>query len=373
MRLAQLDSPSFQQGFARSPVESIRPDLWPDHAWVPAMGVQGGRIFDLAGNVDLTLPSGPIWVPGGIDWNGSDKIVPGLSTFQDVTFWGSIRILDTVGNDVIFTPDDGSGRPSFTAIDRGANVQLEFYSGNAISTGDLTIGRSYNYVLTADATTGDAKIFLDGELAVEGPSGILRDGTTFFFCNREDNARPSTAEYGSFSFVRSVLSPSQAADLSADPLLYLRRRETPILTVPGGAAIDVAISLARVMTDANSAGAEALAAVGLSRADGDTYTQVRGVQADITLALVRGDSYSATATALANVTLDLDLGYAIVAGAVADAGLSLGSIRVLSPSRFEINLDGRRVFMVSLQDRTLVVAGSDRTTTISKQGRTTTP
>ena len=42
---------------ARSPAESVRPDLWPDHAWVPALGPQAlppahgaHGLFDLAGS-----------------------------------------------------------------------------------------------------------------------------------------------------------------------------------------------------------------------------------------------------------------------------------------------------------------------------------
>lgn len=34
---------------ARHPSESVRPDLWPHHAWAPALGVQGTRLYDLAG------------------------------------------------------------------------------------------------------------------------------------------------------------------------------------------------------------------------------------------------------------------------------------------------------------------------------------
>ena len=72
----QLSQPSFVNGFARSPGESVRPDLWPNHAWMPTFGVQGPQligglmVFDVAGGqyglgtpaaasdtVDALLPS----------------------------------------------------------------------------------------------------------------------------------------------------------------------------------------------------------------------------------------------------------------------------------------------------------------------------
>jgi hypothetical protein len=45
----QLSQPSFVNGFARSKGESVRPDLWPDYAWIPNIGYTGNVLIDIAG------------------------------------------------------------------------------------------------------------------------------------------------------------------------------------------------------------------------------------------------------------------------------------------------------------------------------------
>ncbi len=44
---------------ATNPTESVRSDLWPDHAWVPALGNQGDRLVDVAGGADGTISGAP--------------------------------------------------------------------------------------------------------------------------------------------------------------------------------------------------------------------------------------------------------------------------------------------------------------------------
>ena len=51
IRLPSRVRPSYKNGFARSAAESMFPDLWPTHAWVPMLGPTGFVLPDVGSNV----------------------------------------------------------------------------------------------------------------------------------------------------------------------------------------------------------------------------------------------------------------------------------------------------------------------------------
>lgn len=88
--------PSFATGFARNASQSLFPSLWKDlkGLWLPCLGVQGQRLFDVSGfrnDGDLLNMTNDDWVPGkddgyalALDGSG-DQIDCGDKSIFDIT------------------------------------------------------------------------------------------------------------------------------------------------------------------------------------------------------------------------------------------------------------------------------------------------
>ena len=85
---------------ARTPNHSVRPDLWPAYAWVPALGCQGSTLWDLASDRHAILTSGaPAWGTDEIIVNGDNYQAPAVG--WDVNGPWSIvaQVRDSSGTD----------------------------------------------------------------------------------------------------------------------------------------------------------------------------------------------------------------------------------------------------------------------------------
>ena len=85
---------------ARNPTESIRSDLWPAYAWVPALGCQGSTLWDLSSDRHAILTSGaPSWGTDEIIVNGDNYQAPAVG--WDVSGPWSIvaQVRDSAGTD----------------------------------------------------------------------------------------------------------------------------------------------------------------------------------------------------------------------------------------------------------------------------------
>ena len=278
---------------ARSPAESVRPDLWPDHAWVPALGPQAlpqahgaHGLFDLAGSwpaVGVRSAAYPVHtdiypsprLDDGI-WCMSSNAVgaaagaglaanspSGLSPFSGSSAMTLVACLKltTVSADRIFI-EDGTAYNSncmFLMQTPANRVQVLLYSGGAYTeaitaSGVITAGEWA--VVTAKwglgtTNAGKAEIFA-GSLCVRAistrtitaPLGTGNTRLTFF-------GRPSIsgeiADYapaaGSalsciLAYGNRALLDSQIQDLHADPILPFRRRQPVYYSVPSGGGSD---------------------------------------------------------------------------------------------------------------------------------------
>jgi len=250
------------ESIARSPGESVRPDLWPDHAWVPALGKQGGRLVDVAGALNSTAV-------GSIAWTGTPEYLmvdvpsatyyptPGVESefasanagtvimqvrpdtvATDQRLWGTFP---SIGSDRVcyIWLDVDDGGPSWAAGNwyTGGNAGLIGLSPQVgVNTTDI---QTVAFVFTSDFRA----IYLNGKQQdsdtpsvgnVKSPnSGECRYG-----------AWETTGDFDGWlgpllTFAR-VLAPSQIRDISADPLLPFRRRVPVFYSIPSGASFQAA-------------------------------------------------------------------------------------------------------------------------------------
>lgn len=252
---------------ARSPDESVRPDLWPDHAWVPALGCTGGVLYDLCGGRSAVVNfSAHEWVAG------SGLRIHTASGAAIVTI-GSVAISGgyTLVAGGIFTWSYWGGICSLMGV---------------VASGNWTYGRDklslhYGQYFKDDAircvsTTkkfGDTSTWTWGGCLQASPAasiitanGVIIAGTPQVYGTTAYNSITLRLFGGLFdnvtgpASVGSVLSaflfyraprPEILPILTADPLLPFRRRQPVFYSVPSGGGASLAASSAwRVFTAA---------------------------------------------------------------------------------------------------------------------------
>lgn len=253
----QLSQPSFVNGFARSKNESVRPDLWPDHAWVPALGCQGGVLYDLCG-ASLASLSGTSWGGEALNFSGSGAAV--LAPTNRIAY--STRGLTVF---VIFTPATGGQERQSIVQSYAHGNATPGYRGYTVGTYNggfevgvrrsdvdylrkntqpLTVGTQHVGSVTYRGDGTEPDVMVDGTrpaLTISIQSGAPLDEMA------TPTGRPTVAGgvgelywgverpySGSISAIYIYLRAVVADAIHADPLLPFRRRAPVFYSVPSG-------------------------------------------------------------------------------------------------------------------------------------------
>ena len=236
---------------ARHPSESVRPDLWPDHAWVPALGVQGGVLYDLAGNSHAALSAGDAYTTTnqGVALVGDLAAKRAIMAFDNYptypcTLFSAGQVLDTdpqyesvwgVGgsetNSYIITALNGR-RPIIVARNiayRQSGVLPQLLRGTPYT---LT-GTFHSRFLR--------RLYVNGSFAIQDTINpgdtwpeVVTQGSIHGLPDPGSSNRYEGLIAVAYIFKR-ILSDPQIQELSTDPLLPFRRRENlPLYFFTGG-------------------------------------------------------------------------------------------------------------------------------------------
>lgn len=237
----QLSQPSFVNGFARSRNESVRPDLWPDHAWVPALGCQGGVLFDLCGRINGSLAGATTW--------GSDGAIV-FATSSDYVDCGKFNLASYGSFTFLIKFYDGyvGYRQGYTAgnyqYQAGVAHQINYHDSRWII--GTSAGSSYTtaFAIPLSAWFSSCLVYTPGYCTtyfgekVNGDSitisasassyslalgRILGSGSAF------TNGRIRCA-----MLYKRAISANEYINLNIDPLLPFRRRTIQKYWVPAG-------------------------------------------------------------------------------------------------------------------------------------------
>jgi len=254
---------------ARNPTESVRPDLWPDHAWVPSLGRQGARLVDVAdGRSGGTLQNGATWSSFGVVLDGVNDCVkcnpPINLDARPMSFFTSCDIDITASNEFgnIFRragSSDGTTSGMRLHLLRLTSLRFSVVTYSAWALMDTTatlVGGKNTFACTYDGSGRGTQIqiYNNGQVmsvdnTIDANATIVpSDGYPIFLGARTDQAaspqQTKQTIYVSYLF-SSILTPSQIRDLSADPLLPLRRAPQVSYFIAAGLAIPILINQAR--------------------------------------------------------------------------------------------------------------------------------
>ena len=229
---------------ARSPAESVRPDLWPDHAWVPVLGCTGGVLYDLCGGMDGTI-YGCSWGPGYLDWvSTGDMVVTGARTGE-----GSLSVhldIDVRSNGISETMYSRMYDASATVQTNGARFNVETFSSGVFTAGPYISNKQIAVADLAGSSMGavynrrivgvtDASMYSGGKerAVVSGSAATYVDGA-IVIGNRITADRTADMRLRAMLVYRRPLPSASMATLHADPLLPFRRRQPTYYSVPSG-------------------------------------------------------------------------------------------------------------------------------------------
>lgn len=235
---------------ARNRSESVRPDLWPDHAWVPALGCQGGVLYDLCGAIHGTNIN--------TEWGTNELIFSGandICTLGKNTNTGSTLNLSYVArfkvkrNAASAYPRLFDKYPAPSIFFNYSLDNLNLFTSIGGQPVDISLVDNYyedgsygsKYTNCAFVfSPGSQKVFLNG-LYSRGLtfSGAYSEGAgvTAALGNRAaDSARPFYDGSIKYFYIYNAraLTASEVNELNIDPLLPFRRRTIQKYWVPSG-------------------------------------------------------------------------------------------------------------------------------------------
>lgn len=239
---------------ARHRGESVRPDLWPDHAWVPALGCQGGVLYDLCGSQNATLMGAYAWAPGGVVFSshsgygyipnfpkptneyGRFSIVSDCALSSQETevssIWGSMTDAGSYSGGRAYRVEQYN-HSGYTGIYYACYGSADFTSNI------LTPANGRRVVTGAIFSPQVANTFVGSQISSDFSLGEWRPATdvgAVFFAqtfNGEIVQHTNGTMYALLQYDRS-LSQSDIACLSLDSLLPFRRRVPVFYSVPSG-------------------------------------------------------------------------------------------------------------------------------------------
>lgn len=252
---------------ARSPAETVRPDLWPDHAWVPALGCTGAVLLDLCTTLrDMGTAYGSVsWDARGLSNGGAGALWLGpLGMDAPMVYMGDFSIF-------VHCPKIESAPTNSVLVGCRSNIHgwevqatsdgVWAFRAVQLSDNAAVLGASpFSAVQAVNQSIGVvfentvAEMFVGG--VASGPLCTLTGGINYSYGVRvvTSTLMGTTAVSAATTLERYVngtvgallsfdcaLTHSQVLDLTADPLLPFRRRQPVYYSVPsgGGSAVEV--------------------------------------------------------------------------------------------------------------------------------------
>ena len=252
-------APSLKR-YARNAGESAHPELWNGlvGAWVPALGVQGGTLFDISGRGNhgtlTNMDPATDWVVGG---NGvalrTDGVNESISCGQNVgtlgastlSFWAYIKfnVLPTGGSSQnhIIGRWGGADGPRVIACRIVNSTTARILTENTsqlfsdITIPALVINRWYFMLFVYDS--GGGAFYLDGrkEGSFSGLDTSLRTSSSASFTIGEDSSGfgDTNADWGAMYLWKGrALGESHAITLANHPLAPFELKRRPVFRVP---------------------------------------------------------------------------------------------------------------------------------------------
>lgn len=249
---------------ARSKGESVRPDLWADHVWCPALGIQGGTLIDLSSQKNASC-SAPIWLSSKygsvIDGNSSSTgmFLTSGNTYSWKQPWTTIVVASPDSNStdqtafacwdqrqgvyaggwVIWYDVDGSYDGWSFAFSRKIADTLTYYRLVGTNTLSGAIGQ---YSVIISGWTGNSWFhYVDGVSITESTTAVDDPGYPgdqsgpISMLGRNQGSTPAHFMDGKVAFAgifKRALPLSQILALTADPMLPLRRKKIWSMYVP---------------------------------------------------------------------------------------------------------------------------------------------
>ena len=242
-RRANIITPSYAQGFARSAGESANPGLWDGlvGAWMPSLGPSGGTLYDISSRKSHGTLNGSLnttgWVPGSMYFDGNDDYVDcgvspagGLSAIT-VSAWVKVYNANTY---VIAQNGTDYTRNSFYLVLNAGKPEFEIYTtGYDVFTATSALPTNVFSHLCGVWKTGQyLELYVNGRLSAGTQGGTLQTNplkvgdTNLLIGGRP--AAPLVLDFrgnvASFTIHNRVLSPSEIKRLYEDPLALVRRR-----------------------------------------------------------------------------------------------------------------------------------------------------
>lgn len=253
---------------ARSPAESVRPDLWPDHAWVPALGRTGVRVFDLCCHQNHLSATGSLgWSYGGgigygvytspddgtykyplptgvvrswsLPWTAVVVAAP-WSSSMDCRAFGCWTSTAQTGGWAIWY-DAGGSAPSWSMAFARQPSGTTYYR---IIGNNTPSGGQYKTSVAIGGWKGgqspDQWFFrVDGKEITESFTSVSDpiypgDTTAQVYSLGERSDSPFFGLTSANMLYWRALAVGQSLDLAADPLLPFRRRTQVYYSVPSG-------------------------------------------------------------------------------------------------------------------------------------------
>ncbi len=243
---------------ARTPSESVRPDLWPYYAWL-AQANRGSRIFDLArrqadgqlygSNITLDTSGVTVSTP---DINSHVLITSETLSIPRSAFsiFSRINTQSTAGNTRTLCGRwiAAAGQRIFWLVPH-YGAEMRFYvsgdgSSNANRLSSVSVPTSQWVTIAGvyNGTTGRLDVYLNG-LLVNGtlngtvPASVHENADIDFYWFRRGDASPDSLLAGSVSSMMvygSALTDTDIRQLHNDPLLPFRRKTFVSFYVPTG-------------------------------------------------------------------------------------------------------------------------------------------
>ena len=244
---------------ARSPAESVRPDLWPDHAWVPALGCTGGALYDLCGG-RVGANSAGLWLTRGlyldtdlsVTYNRaslSDGLgaMLGADPFTVLVSYTPLRAFS--GRDVCVLGAWNKNNDSNNQVLLGSNFRTtseDFYPYFMvrIGTSEYTVYHTPKYTVGKRMVIGGIRngtvisLARDGVIVADAgcAAGAINTSNlpTVFGGIALGQNYNTNAIYHAVSIHLRALAADEIAELSAAPLLPFCRRQQVFYSVPSG-------------------------------------------------------------------------------------------------------------------------------------------
>ena len=365
MSRIQLSQPSFANGYARSRGESVAPELWPDHAWVPAFGPTGATLFDLCGGKHGLLINTPTWqlnnwlkFDGG---NGSDKDRVDFNSTITLSNsgWSLFFDVDLTGNTTLtyYLTGGSSGTLSEILFWQGSRLRVK--ANNTVF--DFTSLSTHNiprkYCIVSDGT--NLIIYYNG-VAV----GSTIFGEYSFTINRI-GATPDAYNYATFGMLKNLyayntsLNQNDILALSQDLFLPFRRRVPVFYSVPSAGGGSYSLTLDG-SSYAISGTASQLLKLSVCSATTASYEKLGTTASLLRLLKIIGvsESYAVTGTELSFLR---SLNLSGLSGSYEVQGIANSLLRqlVLSAGLMSYALSGTDAALSAVGDSSLVVDSGD--------------